>query len=83
VPRPGLVRTGDGPSGGIAVEVWALPHQSVGALLDMVPAPLGFGHVELDDGSVVAGFLADPHGCAGATDVSAAGGWRRYLAGQQ
>ncbi|WP_326552224.1 allophanate hydrolase [Micromonospora sp. NBC_01813] len=76
LPRPGLVRTGDGPAGGIAVEVWQLPHQAVGALLGTVPAPLGLGSVELDDGSRVVGFLAEEHGVRDAVDVSAAGGWR-------
>lgn len=76
LPRPGLVRTGDGPASGIAVEVWQLPHQAVGALLDTVPAPLGLGSVELDDGSRVTGFLAEEHGVRDAVDVTAAGGWR-------
>lgn len=80
LPRPGLVRTGDGPKEGIAVEVWEVPHQAVGALLDTVPAPLGLGSVELDDGTAVAGFLAEEHGVRDAVDVSAAGGWRAALA---
>jgi allophanate hydrolase len=80
VPRPGLVRTGDGPAEGIAVEVWQVPHQAVGALLDTVPAPLGLGRVDLDDGTPVAGFLATEHGVRDATDVTAAGGWRAALA---
>ncbi|MFY1698501.1 allophanate hydrolase [Solwaraspora sp. WMMA2101] len=81
LPRPGLVHTGDGPPGGIAVEVWRLPHQAVGALLGTVPAPLGLGSVELDDGSRVTGFLAEEHGVRDAVDVTAAGGWRAALAG--
>jgi allophanate hydrolase len=81
VPRPGLVRTGDGPADGIAVEVWRVPHQAVGALLDTVPAPLGLGRVGLDDGTAVAGFLAAEHGVRDATDVTAAGGWRAALSG--
>jgi allophanate hydrolase len=79
VPRPGLVNTGDGPAGGIAVEVWQLPQQAVGALLDAVPPPLGFGRVVLDDGSVVAGFTAPAEAVRDAADVSAFGGWRGYL----
>jgi allophanate hydrolase len=79
VPRPGLVRTGDGPAGGIAVEVWQLPHQAVGALLDSVPAPLGFGPVELDDATVVSGFVAPVEAVRDAPDVTAFGGWRSYV----
>nr|BFE58945.1 allophanate hydrolase [Dactylosporangium thailandense] len=82
VARPGLVHTGDGPAAGIAVEVWRLPHQAVGALLDTVPAPLGLGRVRLDDGAEVLGFLAESHGVRDATDVSASGGWRRASLGE-
>jgi allophanate hydrolase len=79
LPRPGLVRTGDGPPEGIAVEVWQLPYQAVGTLLDTLPAPLGLGPVALDDGTSVAGFLAAEHGVHDATDITAAGGWRAAL----
>ena len=51
-------------------------HQRVGALLDTIPAPLGLGSVELDDGSAVIGFLAEEHGIRGAQDITIAGGWR-------
>ncbi|HET9518147.1 MAG TPA: allophanate hydrolase, partial [Actinoplanes sp.] len=79
VPRPGLVHTGDGPANGIAVEVWQLSHQAVGALLDTIPAPLGLGRVGLDDGSTVIGFLAEQHAVADATDVSDTGSWRAAM----
>ncbi len=78
--RPGLVRTGDGPAGGIAVEVWELPHYGAGVLLSAVTAPLGMGRLALDDGSEVTGFLAEPHGIGDAPDISHFGGWREYLA---
>ncbi|MGN9909179.1 allophanate hydrolase [Phytohabitans sp. LJ34] len=80
VPRPGLLRTGDGPAAGIAVEVWRVPHQAVGALLDTVPAALGLGRVGLDDGTAVAGFLTTEDAVRDATDVTWAGGWRAALA---
>jgi allophanate hydrolase len=80
VPRPGLIRSATGPAGGIEVEVWRLPHQGLGALLDTIPAPLGLGSVELDDGSTVVGFLAEEHGIRGAQDVTAFGGWRAFTA---
>jgi allophanate hydrolase len=81
VPRPGLVRTGDGPAHGVPVELWELSHDGVGALAASIPAPLGLGTVALGDGSAVLGFLAEGHGVRGATDITVAGGWRRYLAG--
>jgi allophanate hydrolase len=73
--RPGLVRTGDGPAEGIAVEVWDLPSSASGALA--VPSPLGLGPVTLDDGSVVTGFLASD--VTGGTDITRYGGWRAFL----
>jgi allophanate hydrolase len=78
--RPGLVRTGDGPS--LPVEVWRLSEQALGALLCTIPAPLGLGAVHLDDGSVVPGFLAEAHGTRDAPDITASGGWRSHLRDQ-
>ena len=82
-PRPGMCRAPDDGGGGGAVEgeVWALPCASVGALLAQVPAPLGFGTVELDDGPCL-GFLAESTGCAGAPDITRLGGWRAWLASE-
>jgi allophanate hydrolase len=74
--RPALTYTGDGPAGGIAVEVFDVPHQGIGALLDTIPSPLGLGRVKLDDGLEVTGFLAESARLGGAIDVSALGGWR-------
>jgi allophanate hydrolase len=80
VARPGLVRTGDGPADGIAVEVWELRPDAVDALRGMIPSPLGLGPVTLDDGTTVTGFLAESAALAAAEDISAYGGWRAYLA---
>lgn len=80
IARPGLARTGDGPQAAIAVEIWQLDHRAVGALLDTVPAPLGFGRVVLADGSDVLGFAVQGEVPAGALDVTEYGGWRQYLA---
>jgi allophanate hydrolase len=74
--RPGLVRTGDGPATGIAVEVWRLPQQSIGALLASVPPPLALGRVHLDDGTDAPGFVAT---VADGVDITGHGGWRGYL----
>jgi allophanate hydrolase len=79
VARPGLVRTGDGPSDGLPVEVWELPLQGYAQLQTMVPAPLGFGRLELLGGQTVHGFLCEAYAVVGAEDITAHGGWRRYL----
>jgi allophanate hydrolase len=80
IARPGLLRTGDGSPAGIALELWDLPHQGIGALTELIPPPLGLGSVAMDDGRRVLGFLAERMGTVGATDISAFGGWRAYLA---
>ena len=76
--RPGLVRvTDEGAS--IEVEVWSMPHDQLGRFLAGIPAPLGIGCIDLDDGRTVQGFLCEAYAIAGATDITRFGGWRRYL----
>jgi allophanate hydrolase len=77
-PRPGLVRVAQG-GRSIEVEVYRLPRQQVGDLLAGVPAPLAIGTVCLRSGQAVHGFLCEPIGLDGATDISDCGGWRAYL----
>jgi len=79
VPRPALVRTGDGPDAGLPLEIWDLPQQGVGALLDVVKAPLGLGRVMLHDGTEVVGFVAAADSGLPGTDVTSDGGWRAHL----
>ena len=78
-PRPGLVRVNHGGSA-IALEVWRLPIENYGKLVAAVPAPLGFGTLTLENGQQVAGFLCEHYATAAATDISAFGGWRAFLA---
>jgi allophanate hydrolase len=77
--RPGLVRVKDH---GVAidVEVWRVPAEHFGSFVAGIPAPLGIGKVKLEDGSEVSGFMCESLGVADATDISALGGWRQYLA---
>ena len=77
--RPGLVRVADG-GAAIEGEIWRVPIEAVGALLAMIPAPLGLGDLTLDDGRRVKGFVCEAAGTIGAEDISAFGGWRDYLA---
>jgi allophanate hydrolase len=76
--RPGLLRVA---SAGLAIEleVWQLPLTNYGAFVASVPAPLGFGTIQLADGSQVQGFLCEHYVMANATDISHLGGWRHYL----
>ncbi|WP_248795445.1 allophanate hydrolase [Pseudomonas sp. MWU13-2105] len=81
VKRPGMVRVAEG-GVAIAVEVWQLPSSELGSFLIGIPAPLGLGKLQLDDGRWETGFICEGHGLDGATDVSAWGGWRAWLSAQ-
>ncbi len=76
--RPGLVRRDTGGTA-IPLEVWALPKKTFGDFLAGIPSPLCIGTVQLSDGASVKGFICEDAGTAGAEDISALGGWRRYL----
>jgi allophanate hydrolase len=78
--RPGMLRRE--PGAAIAGEVWALPTGAIGALLALVPPPLGFGTVALEDGPCL-GFLAEAQAMEGAPDITPYGGWRAWLATQE
>ncbi|ENH6339647.1 allophanate hydrolase [Burkholderia vietnamiensis] len=79
VVKPGLERTGDG-GAAIEVEIWELPMTAYGSFVAEIPAPLGIGTLELEDGSTVQGFLCEHAALANATDISELGGWRAWLA---
>jgi len=83
--RPGMVRAQPGTAGcaPIALEVWRIPEATYGRFVAGIPAPLGIGRVQLADGSTVQGFVCEAAGILGATDITAFGGWRAYLASQQ
>ena len=78
-PKPGLLRVAAGTGARIAVEVWEMPLAQYGSFIALIPAPLGIGTVQLDDGSAVQGFLCEPLAVEGALDISHLGGWRAYL----
>lgn len=82
-PKPGLVRVGSGEGGyAIEVEVHEMPIEQIGSFLALVQTPLGLGSVQLVDGRWVHGFICEPAALPGATDISAWGGWRAWLAAQ-
>lgn len=64
----------------IAVEIWAVPLAGVSAVLMQEPAGLTIGKVRLADGMELLGVLGEPWLCEDAVDITAFGGWRRYLA---
>lgn len=79
--RPGLLRVkNDGAA--IALEIWKLPIEKYGMFVAGVPSPLGFGTLELFDGSQVQGFLCEAYATFDAVDISHYGGWKNYITHQ-
>ncbi len=77
--RPGLIRQANG-GARIEVEVWELPARHFGSFMAGIPAPLGIGRVELEDGSWEVGFICEGYAAAGARDITELGSWRRFIA---
>jgi allophanate hydrolase len=77
-PKPGLVRVRED-GGAIDVEVWELSPAGFADFVAHVPAPMVIGTLELDDGTLVSGFLCETLAIEGAADITAHGGWRDYL----
>ncbi|WP_028973889.1 allophanate hydrolase [Spirochaeta cellobiosiphila] len=70
--KPGIIKVGKG-GGSIAVDVYSLPLHCFGAFMKQVPAPLSIGSVEMNDGSVVAGFLGEVYASETGEDMTAKG----------
>jgi allophanate hydrolase len=64
----------------IELEVWSVPAESFGSFVAGIPAPLGIGRVELENGESVSGFICETYAVSDAEDITALGGWRSYLA---
>jgi allophanate hydrolase len=76
--RPGLLRVSEG-GAPIEVEVWGIRAADFGSFMRGIPAPLGIGTVELEDGESVPGFLCEAHALEHAEDITRCGSWRDYL----
>ena len=79
VQRPGMVRVAEG-GAAIDMEIWEVPATAFGSFVDGIPAPLGIGKVQLDDGRWVSGFVCEALGAEGGEDITALGSWRAWLA---
>ncbi|MFW1801088.1 allophanate hydrolase [Acinetobacter nematophilus] len=76
-PKPGLQFDVHGSV--IEVEVWDVPLANFGAIVAEVPAPLGIGNLQLEDGTWVKGFICEAYATEDAVDISHFGGWRAYM----
>ncbi|MBS1982932.1 MAG: hypothetical protein JST16_02065, partial [Bdellovibrionales bacterium] len=79
-PKPGLVREEGFEGPGIEVEVWAMPSRNFGSFVNLIPAPLGIGSIVLEDGVREMGFICEPQGLHGATEITSFGGWKKWRA---
>lgn len=79
--KPGLRKVTSG-GAAIAVEVYAIPRETFGQFVAMVPAPLGIGSAVLADGLSVHSFICEESGytASGAVDITSHGGWANYIA---
>ena len=59
--------------------MWSVPEDHFGGFVAAVPPPLAIGSVRLDTGEWVKGFVCEPIGLQGATEITHFGGWRTYL----
>lgn len=78
IAKPGLVRVTTGGSC-LPLELWDLPESAWGSFLALIPHPLCLGKVELSSGQWVTGFLMESSHIEKCRDITASGGWRRYL----
>jgi len=78
--KPGLLRMASGKPGfTYSVEVWSLPIENVGKFLSFIPAPLGLGTIDLDDGTSVKGFICEHRVMEEGKDISGFPGWKVFL----
>ena len=77
--RPGMVRAAAPIDRAIEGEVWALSPGAFGRFVNAVPAPLTIGKVQLETGESISGFLCESYAVANCPEITAFGGWRRYL----
>jgi len=76
--HPAMLRV-DAGGAAIAVEVWAVPHEGLAAILLKEPPGLCIGKVELADGEEVLGVLAEPFLVQGQPEITVHRGWRAYI----
>lgn len=79
--KPGLIRTSSSEEGAaIELELWQMPLSTFGAFVAGIPAPLGVGKIELEDGSFVPGFICEGSAAETSKDITKFGGWRGVFA---
>ena len=78
--KPGLIRVPYDQEGfKYEVEIWQVPKKNLGYFLAEIPAPLGLGKVNIEDGTTVTGFICEPRVLMEGKDISKFSGWKAYL----
>jgi len=77
--RPGLKRVSQAGCK-IEIEIWEMPAENFGTFVANIPAPLGIGKVETENGEWLTSFICESYGFDQAIDISSFGGWRAYMA---
>jgi gamma-glutamylcyclotransferase (GGCT)/AIG2-like uncharacterized protein YtfP len=77
--HPAMIRVTDGSGTSIQVEVWSVPAAGLAGILLNEPPGLAIGKVRLADGSTVLGVLGENALVEGQREITAHGGWRRYI----
>ncbi|SFF42972.1 allophanate hydrolase [Paenibacillus algorifonticola] len=75
--KPGMIKLERG-GVSVALELWRMPLARFGEFAALIPAPLGIGKVELEDGAEVPGFICEGYALEQAERISEYGGWRKY-----
>lgn len=79
-PKPGMLRLEAGTGASIELEIWSLSSSAFGKFVNAIPAPMAIGTIRLADGRSVKGFLVEPEVLGEARDITAYGGWRKFMA---
>lgn len=77
--HPAMMRAESG-GAEIALELWDLPAEGIATILQQEPPGLCIGRITLSSGESVLGVLGEPYLCAGGSEITQWGGWRRYMA---
>jgi hypothetical protein len=75
--HPGMMRDEQG-GVSISLELWEIDPERVMEVFEKEPPGLVIGQVLLDNGSSVAGILAEPYILAGSQEITQYHGWREY-----
>ena len=76
--RPGLIRD-EKAGAAVEAEIWSVPKDQFGSFVANIPAPLGIGTVETEDGRWLPGFICEAYAIDEAEEITSLGSWRKYL----